>query len=80
MVFDFVQALELMTKQRQKVRRAHWPYHWIQVIGAKFYAQYEGDVNRVEWTPTSEDVLAQDWRVALFPGEGVQQKLALVWD
>lgn len=77
--FDFSVALELMRVQRAKVRRAHWTDRRIYVVGDRFYCRFDDDDAQIEYTLMSSDILAQDWRVDLLPGEGVQQKLGLVW-
>lgn len=81
MTFDFSEALKIMRYERHKVRRSHWNDRRIFVMGDRFYCRFDDDVSRpVEWVPVTNDILALDWRVDLFPGEGIQQKLALGWE
>ena len=78
--FDFGEALRLMRDERQRVKRAHWDTQRIYLLGDKIRLRFDDDPEGVEYTPVTTDILACDWRVALYPGEGVAQRLPLGWE
>lgn len=75
---DFGWALEQM-QRGLRVKRQVWREQCIQTTDVGFHMLFDADERGAIWSPSYFDLLATDWRVELLPGEGVQERLPLVW-